>query len=175
MSLFINFIILYECKDYLLGIRYALYNDVTISFKLRSSGFYSWNLIKFLFLTAKATLLLQPPKFKFALTFVKNSSFICFILNFKIMDNSSNPHRCRRKIQAISFQTKWKEHYLERNNMTLTSLLEAWMAQLGQQHGLYVPHDFHFDGEVLSDVSAPEWRYCPLPQQEPRMELPEII
>lgn len=46
--------------------------------------------------------------------------------------------------------------YLERNNMTLTSLLEAWMARLGQQHGLHVPRGFHLDGEVLSDVSAPE-------------------
>lgn len=40
--------------------------------------------------------------------------------------------------------------------MTLISLLEAWMAQPGQQHGLYVTRGFHLDGEVLSDVSALE-------------------
>jgi hypothetical protein len=49
------------------------------------------------------------------------------------------------------------------------------MVQLGQQHGLCVLHGFHLDGEVLSDVSEPEWRYCPLPQQVPKMEWPEII
>jgi hypothetical protein len=49
------------------------------------------------------------------------------------------------------------------------------MAQPGQQHGLYVTRGFHLDGEVLSDVSALEWRYCLLPQQVPRMELPENI
>lgn len=133
---------------------------------------------------------LWPFQFKLHLTFMK--TILCYAVlssDFLIYswvrskDNFSNLcnavlHRQIRKIKLFSFQiksVKWNADYLERNNMTLTSLLGAWMARLGQQHDLYVPHGFHLDGEVLSDVSAQEWRYCRLPQQVPRMELPEMI